>query len=120
MAAPRRLPGRAEPRDSIVGHVVAPDVAEVERIAALAHLALTEDEKAQFTRQLADILTYVTQIEQVAIDGVPPTSHALLPRTTLRDDARCAVAVRVTRRLAAAPGAAKTPGCSGCPEVIGG
>ena len=94
-------------------------VAEVERIAALAHLALTEDEKATFTRQLADILAYATQIEQVDIEGVPPTSHALLPRTVLRED-EVRPSLPRDEALAAAPGAARDAGLFRVPKVIGG
>jgi hypothetical protein len=36
-------------------------IADVERIAALAHLELTAEEKQLFTHQLADILEYVRQ-----------------------------------------------------------
>ena len=46
-------------------------VADVERIAALARLELTEDEKHLFTRQLADILSYAEQLQAVDTTGVP-------------------------------------------------
>jgi aspartyl-tRNA(Asn)/glutamyl-tRNA(Gln) amidotransferase subunit C len=50
---------------------------EVLRIAELAHLALTEDEIATFARQLADILTYVEELQRADTSGVPPTAHPL-------------------------------------------
>lgn len=93
--------------------------ADVERIAALAHLALTDEEKVRFTRQLADILTYVAQIERVPIEGVPPTSHALLPHATLREDAT-APSLSRDEVMAAAPGAARLAGLFRVPRVIGG
>ena len=49
--------------------------ADVERIAALAHLELTEEEKDLFTRQLADILAYAEQLQAVDTSGVPATAH---------------------------------------------
>ncbi len=52
------------------------DAAEVRRIAALAHLALTEDEVGLFGRQLAEILQYVQQIQSEDTTGVTPMSHA--------------------------------------------
>ena len=94
-------------------------VAEVERIAALAHLALTEDEKERFTRQLAGILAYATQIEQVPVEGVPPTSHALLPHAVLREDIVRPSLPR-EQALAQAPGAARETGLFRVPKVIGG
>jgi aspartyl-tRNA(Asn)/glutamyl-tRNA(Gln) amidotransferase subunit C len=93
--------------------------AEVERIAALAHLALTDEERVRFTKQLADILTYVAEIGQVAIDGVPPTSHALLPQAALRADAPEPSLAR-DEVMAAAPGAARSAGLFRVPRVIGG
>jgi aspartyl-tRNA(Asn)/glutamyl-tRNA(Gln) amidotransferase subunit C len=94
-------------------------IAEVERIAALAHLALTDDEKLRFTRQLADILAYAAQIEQVAIEGVPPTSHALLPHAVLRED-EVRRSLPRDEALAAAPNAAREAGLFRVPKVIGG
>ena len=44
-------------------------IADVERIAALAHLDLTADEKTRFARQLADILDYAQQLQAVNTDG---------------------------------------------------
>ncbi len=52
------------------------DAEEVRRIAALAHLALTEEEVALFGRQLAEILEYVRQIQSEDTTGVTPMSHA--------------------------------------------
>jgi len=51
--------------------------AEVEHVAMLARLALTEDEITQFTRQLNDILEAVRRMGEVDTTGVPPTMHAL-------------------------------------------
>jgi aspartyl-tRNA(Asn)/glutamyl-tRNA(Gln) amidotransferase subunit C len=60
--------------------------AEVERIAKLAHLALTDDEIEMFTRQLGDILHYAQQIQAIDTSGVPPTSHVLAGAPIERDD----------------------------------
>ena len=59
---------------------------DVDRIAELARLALTGDERALFTRQLADILAYAEQVQDVDTTGVPPTSHACASAESLRDD----------------------------------
>lgn len=52
------------------------DAAEVRRIAALAHLALTDDEVGLFGRQLAEILDYVRELQSEDTTGVTPMSHA--------------------------------------------
>ena len=50
---------------------------DVHRIAELARLDLTADEVELFTRQLADILQYVEQIQALDTTGVAPTSHVM-------------------------------------------
>jgi aspartyl-tRNA(Asn)/glutamyl-tRNA(Gln) amidotransferase subunit C len=49
--------------------------ADVLRIAELASLELTDAEIDTFTRQLADILAYAQQVQEIDTTGVPPTSH---------------------------------------------
>ena len=61
-------------------------ITEVERIAQLARLALTDDEKALFSRQLADILAYVEQLRDIDTAGVPATSHSLTAASIFRDN----------------------------------
>jgi aspartyl-tRNA(Asn)/glutamyl-tRNA(Gln) amidotransferase subunit C len=48
---------------------------EVQAIAALANLELEPLEVELFTRQLAEILAYAEQVQQVDTSGVPPTAH---------------------------------------------
>lgn len=45
-------------------------------VANLARLALTEAEKARFAGQLGDILHYVDKLKQVDVTGVEPMAHA--------------------------------------------
>lgn len=52
--------------------------ADVERIARLARIELTEHEKTELTPQLSSFLAYAEQVQQVATSGVPPTSHPLI------------------------------------------
>lgn len=92
-------------------------VADVERIAALAHLELTAEEKALFTRQLADILAYAEQVQAVDTSGVPATAHVLAERTE-RDDEPRAPLPR-DEALANAPDAAREAGLFRVPRVIG-
>ncbi len=49
---------------------------DVEKIAELAHLELTEEEKALFTRQLASIVRYVEKLNELDTEDVPPMMHA--------------------------------------------
>jgi aspartyl-tRNA(Asn)/glutamyl-tRNA(Gln) amidotransferase subunit C len=50
---------------------------DVEYIARLAHVELTDDERGLFARQLADILAYAEQIAAVDTDDVAPTAHVV-------------------------------------------
>jgi aspartyl-tRNA(Asn)/glutamyl-tRNA(Gln) amidotransferase subunit C len=92
---------------------------EVNRIAALANLALTDRERDLFARQLADILEYAAELRQVDTSGVPPTSHALAEETLLRADEPVPCLPRADA-LANAPDAAREAGLFKVPRVIGG
>jgi len=50
---------------------------EVEHIAWLAHIDLTEEEKALFTEQFNKILDFFKNIDQADTKNVPPTYHVL-------------------------------------------
>ncbi len=60
--------------------------AEVERIAKLAHLDLTESETTLFTRQLGEILSYFDRLQQIDTTGVPATTHPVMSAPVMRAD----------------------------------
>ena len=64
------------------------DVAEVQKLAALARLKLTEDEAAEIAPQLAGILGFVKQLSAVDTEDVEPMTSALATGNRLRDDER--------------------------------
>lgn len=49
---------------------------DIEYVANLARLALTDAEKQKFARQLGDILHYVEKLKQVDVTGIEPMAHA--------------------------------------------
>lgn len=51
-----------------------PDL-NLDYVANLARLALSDAEKAKFAGQLADILHYVEKLKQVDVTGVEPMAH---------------------------------------------
>ncbi len=51
--------------------------AEVDHVAALARLALDEDERERIVHDLAGILEHVEEIAALDLADVPPTSHPL-------------------------------------------
>ena len=60
---------------------------EVERIAVLARLRLTDDETSQLTRQLDDILEYMDKLNRLDTAQVEPFTHPLETVNALRADA---------------------------------
>ncbi len=61
-------------------------IEEVERIARLALLSLSPQEKEKFTRQLNLILEYMEQLNQVDTSDVEPMSHPLGLTNVFRKD----------------------------------
>jgi aspartyl-tRNA(Asn)/glutamyl-tRNA(Gln) amidotransferase subunit C len=61
---------------------------EVETIAELAKLTLTEEEKAMFQEQLSAILDYAEMLQQVDTTGIPPTTSAIPVKNVMRPDER--------------------------------
>jgi aspartyl-tRNA(Asn)/glutamyl-tRNA(Gln) amidotransferase subunit C len=92
-------------------------VADVERIAALAHLELTDEEKPLFTKQLADILAYAEQLQAVDTSGVPATAHVDAAQRRERDD-EPRPSLSVDEALANAPDAARDAGLFRVPRVM--
>ncbi len=92
-------------------------VADVERIAALAQLELTAEEKQLFAKQLADVLDYAAQLQAVDTSGVPATAH-VLGDPVERDDAE-RPSLPVDEAIGNAPDAAPAAGLFRVPRVIG-
>lgn len=59
---------------------------QVEHVALLARLRLTEDERARFTTQLNSILEHFEQLQQIDTADVEPMSHAVPMSNVLRED----------------------------------
>ncbi len=59
---------------------------EVEHVAWLARLALTEEEIEAFREQLAAILEYARMLEDIDLSDVSPTATVLPMRNVMRED----------------------------------
>jgi aspartyl-tRNA(Asn)/glutamyl-tRNA(Gln) amidotransferase subunit C len=59
---------------------------DVAHVADLARLRLSDDELEAFTGQLAAVLEHAADVEQLDVEGVPPTSHPYPLQNVLRDD----------------------------------
>ena len=60
---------------------------EVQQVARLARLHLTDDELERMREQLDAILAYIDKLRQLDVEGVEPTSHAVPLVDVMRDDA---------------------------------
>lgn len=61
-------------------------LAEVQTIAELAKLKLTEAEKVVFQEQLSAILDYAEMLQQVDTSDIPPTASAIPLKNVMRAD----------------------------------
>lgn len=59
---------------------------EVEHIALLARLNLTDEEKERYREQLSSILDHFAKLQQLDTSNVPPLSSVLADEMPLRDD----------------------------------
>jgi len=59
---------------------------DIEKVARLARLELSEEEKKTFGNQLEQILSYMEQLNRIDTTGVEPTSHAIPIHNVFRED----------------------------------
>lgn len=74
---------RARPGSRLAGMPV--DI-DIEHVARLARLALTDEEKARLREQLGAILEHAAKVSEVATADVPPTAHPIPRANVLRPD----------------------------------
>ena len=88
---------------------------EVEHVAKLARLELSDQEQEKLTDQLSNILTYVEKLNELDTKGVAPTSHVLDINNVMRDDV---VAESLTQEKALANAPDKAAGHFKVPKII--
>ena len=69
-----------------IGDEIMITVKDVEHVAKLARLELTEEEKEKFTKQLGDVLKHVDAMNEVDTSQVEPMAHAIDFVNVMRDD----------------------------------
>jgi aspartyl-tRNA(Asn)/glutamyl-tRNA(Gln) amidotransferase subunit C len=62
------------------------DETQVEHIARLARLAISEEEKELFGSQLSKILEYIEKLNELDTSQVEPTSHVVALTNVMRED----------------------------------
>jgi aspartyl-tRNA(Asn)/glutamyl-tRNA(Gln) amidotransferase subunit C len=61
-------------------------IKEVEHVAKLARLALTDQEKERFAEQLGKIIDHFNELKNVDTTNVEPLAHALPVTNVMRED----------------------------------
>ena len=61
-------------------------IKDVEHVAKLARLELTEEEKELYTKQLGDVLKYVDQMNEVDTTNVKPMTQVVDFSNVTRED----------------------------------
>jgi len=92
--------------------------AQVEAVAALANLELSESEIELFAKQLGEILDYATQVQNIDTTGVPPTASVVTRHSADRPDV-VAGSLDRAEALANAPDASGQSGLFKVPRVLG-
>jgi len=75
---------------------------EVERVAKLARLEITEAETEAFSKQLSSILTHIDTLKSLKTEGVEPTATVLGQTNVFRED-KSRASLPVEKALANAP-----------------
>ena len=89
---------------------------DVEHVAKLARLEITETEKEAFSQQLSGILTYVEKLNALKTEGVEPTATVLGQTNVFRED-KFRPSLPVEKALANAP--ERMDGFFVVPKIIG-
>lgn len=79
-------------------------ISDVEYVAKLARLEVTDTEKEKFTAQLNDILLYIDKLNELDTKGVAPMTHAIAVTNAFRED-KIRESLGTERAIANAPDA---------------
>lgn len=91
---------------------------DVEHVATLARLALSEDELELYRDQLGRILAHAERVTSLDTEGVPPTSHPLPLANVFRPDEVGKPAPSLTHEAALANGPAVEAGHFRVPRIL--
>ena len=75
---------------------------DVDKIAVLARIELSEEEKSHLKEEMENIVGYVDMLSELDLDAVEPTAHAVPLTNVIRDDIKSGSFQRETM-LANAP-----------------
>lgn len=59
---------------------------DIDKVATLARLELTEEEKKTYAKQLGQVLEHMDKLNALDLDGVEPTAHSFPLSNVLDED----------------------------------
>lgn len=59
---------------------------EIEHVALLARLELSDDEKKLFSKQVGSIINYIDKLDKLDTSDVEPTAHVFPIKNVFRED----------------------------------
>jgi len=62
------------------------DIKQIEQVATLSRIMLTDEEKDIFREQLTDILGYIEKLNELNTDDVQPMAYATSLKNVFRED----------------------------------
>ncbi len=89
---------------------------DVEYVANLAKLELSQEEKIKFQKELDNVIKYIDQLNELNTENIPITSHVVPLQNVFRED-RVLPSLPQDKALANAP--KKKDGFFKVPKVIG-
>ena len=61
-------------------------VKEIEHLASLARLSLSDEEKTRLVGEVGDIIAFADKINEIDVSDISPTRHAANSRNVFRED----------------------------------
>lgn len=90
-------------------------IKDVEHVAMLARLELSEEEKQSYTKSLNAILEYMEVLNRLDTSQVEPTAHVLPLQNVFREDN---LHVCLDKELALANAPEEEKGCFKVPRIV--
>ena len=91
------------------------EIGEVEHVALLARLKLSEEEKKLFTGQLNAILDYIEKLNELDTSAIEPTFHVVAHQNLMREDE---VKESFTQEASLENAPERAQGCFRVPKII--
>lgn len=59
---------------------------DIKKLSRLAKIQVSEDEQKVLSKELSTILNYANEVNELNLDGIQPTSHAVSVESVFRED----------------------------------